>query len=123
MIGEDKANMARHPDVALDRPISDRQLAELRGRLSQISVTAVQEFYHAAWIRCGLERNASWPRAKAFRSWCKRGKKCGARAIEGEKRKMRTIFLIAAMTGPKYFRRFCLYLVLAAAFLFYCVSR
>jgi hypothetical protein len=36
---------------------------------------------------------------------------------------MRTIFLIAAVMGPKYFRRFCLYVVLAAAFLFYCVSR
>jgi hypothetical protein len=36
---------------------------------------------------------------------------------------MRTVFLIAAMMGPKYFRRVCLYFVLVAAFLFYCVSR
>jgi hypothetical protein len=36
---------------------------------------------------------------------------------------MRTAFLIAAMMGPKYFRRFCLFVVLGAAFLLYCVTR
>jgi hypothetical protein len=66
MIGEDKANMARRPDITPDSPLSDQQLAELRGRLSQMSVTAVRDFYHAAWIRCGLERNSNWPRAEAI---------------------------------------------------------
>jgi len=66
MIGEDKANMARRPDIAPDRPLSYQQLAELRGRLSQMSVTAVRDFYHAAWVRSGLERNASWPRAETI---------------------------------------------------------
>ena len=36
---------------------------------------------------------------------------------------MRTAFLIAAMMGPRFFRRFCVAVVLGAAFLFYCVTR
>jgi len=36
---------------------------------------------------------------------------------------MRTVFLIAASLGPTYFRRFLLFFVLGAAFLFYCVTR
>ena len=66
MIGEYKANTARRPDITPDRPLSGQQLVELRGRLSQVSVTAARDFYHAAWIRCGLERNGSWPRAEAM---------------------------------------------------------
>ena len=31
-----------------------------------MSVTAVRDFYHAAWVRGGLERNASWPWAEAI---------------------------------------------------------
>jgi hypothetical protein len=36
---------------------------------------------------------------------------------------MRTVLLIAAMLGPKNFCRFCLFLVVAGGFLFYCVTR
>lgn len=36
---------------------------------------------------------------------------------------MRTMLLIAAMLGPKNFCRFCLLLVVAGGFLFYCVTR
>jgi hypothetical protein len=36
---------------------------------------------------------------------------------------MRTVFLIAAMLGPKFFRAFVLFFVLGAGFLFYCISR
>ena len=36
---------------------------------------------------------------------------------------MRTVFLIAAMLGPKFFRGFVLFFVIGAVFLFYCVSR
>lgn len=66
IIGEEKTNMARRPDVALDGPLYDKQVAELRGRLSQMSVTAVRDFYRAAWIRCGLEHSARWPKAEAI---------------------------------------------------------
>jgi len=65
-IGEDKANMSRRPDVTADHPLTQKQLAELRGKLSQMSVTAVRDFYHAAWIRCGLERKGGRPRASAI---------------------------------------------------------
>jgi len=36
---------------------------------------------------------------------------------------MRTMLLMAAMLGPKYFCRFCPFLVVAGGFLFYCVTR
>jgi len=36
---------------------------------------------------------------------------------------MRAMLLIAAMLGPKNFCRFCLFLVVAGGFLFYCVTR
>ena len=36
---------------------------------------------------------------------------------------MRSVFLIAALLGPKFFKRFVLFCVIGAGFLFYCISR
>jgi hypothetical protein len=56
--------MAKQPDFTPDRPLTPEQLAELRERLSKMSLTDVRDYYHAAWLRCGLERNGSRPKAE-----------------------------------------------------------
>ncbi len=47
-----------------DSPLNSRQLAELRDRLAKMSVTALYDFYEAAYMRCKLNRQGGLPRAE-----------------------------------------------------------
>jgi len=38
-----------------DRPMTPKELAELRDRLSHMSVTALLDAYHSAWYGCKIE--------------------------------------------------------------------
>jgi hypothetical protein len=56
--------VARRPDV--QKPVISREeLAELQRKLSTMSVTAIQDFYRAAYYRCRLE-NDGLPPARAI---------------------------------------------------------
>jgi hypothetical protein len=46
--------VAKRPDFA-KQVLSREDLAELQRRLSQMSVTAVQDFYRTAYLSCRLE--------------------------------------------------------------------
>jgi len=56
--------LATRPNPPPDRPLRPEQLAELRKRLSQMSITALLDAYNAAWLRCKLGQNGGAPRAE-----------------------------------------------------------
>ena len=62
-IGEEKVKMGRRPDYPADRPLSPEQLADLRRQFAKLSLTSLYDAYHAAWLRCKVERNGHAPRA------------------------------------------------------------
>ena len=55
--------MATPPTSPPDRPLRPEQLADLRRRYAQMSVTALLDAYNAAWLRCKAE-NGTAPRAE-----------------------------------------------------------
>jgi len=56
--------MPTPPASPPDRPLAPEQLAELRRRYAQMSVTALFDAYNAAWLRCKVEQNGKAPRAE-----------------------------------------------------------
>jgi hypothetical protein len=47
-----------------DLPLTLEQLAALRKRLSNMSLTALYDAYYAAWTRCKVEQTGKPPRAR-----------------------------------------------------------
>jgi hypothetical protein len=58
--------MSRRPDFTPDRPLSVEQLTGLRERLSRMSMTSLEDFYHAAWLRCQRDRKGALPKAESI---------------------------------------------------------
>jgi hypothetical protein len=56
--------MVRRPELWTNA-MSRQELAELNVRLSRMSVTALQDFYHAAHHRCGCDMGY-FPNARAI---------------------------------------------------------
>jgi hypothetical protein len=58
--------MARRPEVPSTKDVLSRDdLAELQRKLSQMSVTGLQDFYRTAYYRCRLEGERV-PQARAI---------------------------------------------------------
>lgn len=55
--------MATPPASSPDRPLRPEQLADLRRQFGKLSMTALYDAYHAAWIRCKVEQNGRAPSA------------------------------------------------------------
>ena len=54
--------MARRPEV--EKPVlTEEDLAHLRRKLSQMSITALESYYRAAYLRCAL-RDGTFPQAR-----------------------------------------------------------
>ena len=62
------------PDFT-DKPLSVEELAELQRKLKGMSVTAVQDFYHAAHWQCRLDTRL--PKARAIHELVAAWKICG----------------------------------------------
>jgi hypothetical protein len=46
-----------------DQPLNQEQLEDLRQRFARMSITALSDAYHAAWLRCKMEPGGKPPRA------------------------------------------------------------
>jgi hypothetical protein len=51
--------MAKYPDS----PLTPEQIENLRRQFSRLSITGLYDAYHAAWLRCQVERNGKAPKA------------------------------------------------------------
>ena len=55
--------MSQRSSLPPDPPLNAEQLANLRRQFARLSVTGLYDAYHAAWVRCKVERNGRAPRA------------------------------------------------------------
>src|SRR6516165_3129541 len=63
--------------LGVEDKLTEIQLAELRRRLSTMSVTAVMGAYRSAYFQCRLEGDKVPPTRALFRRLCRRGRRCG----------------------------------------------
>jgi hypothetical protein len=47
-----------------DRPLTPEQIQNLRQQFARLSVTALYDAYHAAWLRCKVEPDGHAPHAE-----------------------------------------------------------